>query len=410
MKQNRFARWSLAGNVVVTGAGAGQPTMIPLGNIPMIAGQPYGIYVILVSSNIDYTTGSMNFSNSDMTIITGAGTCGTFASVNPGRIFNGTVYYTTNACPNPVRTSITVTVLPLPVVALGNDTAACASLVLDAGNPSMTWLWSTTETTQQVTVTSSGQYSVIVEDGTCVGHDTINVAVNPNPVLTTSVADGNICLGESDTMFVSGAMLYNWSTGGIGTLEIVTPATTTAYTVYGLDANGCTDTDTLTIIVNNPTATLSLQLDTACTTGGSITLGGESPAGGTWSGTAVTGNSFDPVAAGVGMHAITYTYTDPNGCTATAVDSIWVDLCSGIDEAQNAIIGLFPNPTNGEFTLQLGGSGNMDVIMIDAIGRVIVSEQKTSGTHRFSLPASGVYLIVVSDENGNRSTRTVIVE
>lgn len=274
----------------------------------------------------------------------------------------------------------------------------------------MTWLWSTSATTQQITVTSSGQYSVAVNDGTCTGRDTINITINPNPVLITSVADGNICFGDSDTMYVSGAMTYSWSSGGTGTMEIVSPTTTTSYTVNGVDANGCSDSDVLTIIVNNPVASLSLPLDTACTQGGSVTLSGESPAGGTWSGTAVTGNSFDPLAAGVGMHTITYTYTDANGCSAMAIDSIWVDLCSGISESLDAIIGLYPNPTNGEFTLQVSGTSVVTVTIVDAIGQVVISEQKFSGAHRFTLPATGVYLVVASDENGNRWTRTVIVE
>ncbi len=323
-----------------------------------------------------------------------------------------TTYYvqTNGTCPNPVRTPITVTVLSLPVVTLGSDTSTCQSLVLNAGNPSMTWLWSTSATTQQITVTSSGQYFVAVNDGTCTGRDTINVTINPNPVLITSAADGNICFGDSDTMYVSGATMYSWSSGGTGTMEIVSPTTTTSYTVNGVDANGCADTDIITIIVNNPVAGLSLPLDTACTMGGSITLSGETPAGGTWSGTAVTGNSFDPLAAGVGMHTITYIYTDANGCSANAVDSIWVDLCSGISETTNVIIGLYPNPTSGEFTLQLSGTSLMTVTIVDGIGQVVLSEQKSTGTHRFTLAAAGVYLIVASDENGNRWTRTVVVE
>ncbi len=475
--------WIIAGTVAVTGQGAGNPTMIPIGNINMIAGQPYGIYVTMLSANLDYTTGSQSFSNSDMTINTGAGLCALFATVNAGRIFNGTVYYSTSVCPNPVRTPITVTALTLPTVSLGNDTTACETLVLDAGNPSMTYIWSTTETTQQITATSSGQYSVAVNDGTCNGRDTINLTINPNPVLTTSIADGNLCMGESDTMYVSGAMLYSWSSGGVGTMEIVTPFTTTQYTVYGLDANGCTDTDTLLITVNAipvvsataadgaiclgasdtltvtgatnynwssggtgtmeivspgttttytvngvdangctamdtvmvtvnpiPNVTVTLPLDTACTTGGSISLSGETPSGGTWSGTAVTGNSFDPLVAGVGMHAITYLYTDANGCSASAVDSMWVDLCSDIAVAEHAIIGLYPNPTSGEFTLQLGGNTPVTVTIVDAIGQVVVSEQKSPGTHRFTLPSTGVYLLIASDESGNRWTRTIISE
>ncbi|MEM9144033.1 MAG: gliding motility-associated C-terminal domain-containing protein, partial [Bacteroidota bacterium] len=56
-----------------------------------------------------------------------------------------------------------------------------------------------------------------------------------------------------------------------------------------------------------------------------------SPAGGTFSGTAVTGNSFDPAVAGIGTHTLTYSYTDGNGCTNTDMTSIIVhDLVSQV--------------------------------------------------------------------------------
>ncbi|MFN5803795.1 MAG: PKD domain-containing protein, partial [Sphingomonadales bacterium] len=40
------------------------------------------------------------------------------------------------------------------------------------------------------------------------------------------------------------------------------------------------------------------------------------PAGGTWSGSGVSGSSFDPAVAGV--YSVTYSYTDENGCSAAA--------------------------------------------------------------------------------------------
>jgi len=50
--------------------------------------------------------------------------------------------------------SVQVTMYPLPVVDLGADTALCGnnSLVLDAGNPDATYLWSTGETTREIVV------------------------------------------------------------------------------------------------------------------------------------------------------------------------------------------------------------------------------------------------------------------
>ncbi|MGE5424859.1 MAG: FISUMP domain-containing protein, partial [Syntrophothermus sp.] len=46
-------------------------------------------------------------------------------------------------------------------------------------------------------------------------------------------------------------------------------------------------------------------------------LTGGAPAGGTWSGTGVTGNMFDPAVAGIGTVIITYSHIDVNGCSSS---------------------------------------------------------------------------------------------
>jgi len=48
------------------------------------------------------------------------------------------------------------------------------------------------------------------------------------------------------------------------------------------------------------------------------------PPGGTFSGTGVVFNGFNPSIAGPGNHTITYNYDDGNGCTATATQDILV--------------------------------------------------------------------------------------
>lgn len=64
--------------------------------------------------------------------------------------------------------SVQVTMYPLPVVNLGPDTALCGnnSLVLDAGNPDATYLWSTGEITREIEVyPGAGDISVEVSYG-----------------------------------------------------------------------------------------------------------------------------------------------------------------------------------------------------------------------------------------------------
>ncbi len=62
------------------------------------------------------------------------------------------------------------------------------------------------------------------------------------------------------------------------------------------------------------TPTINLASNEFCVSGAAITLTAN-PAGGTWSGTGVSGNQFDPAVAGIGAYTITYDYTDPtSGC------------------------------------------------------------------------------------------------
>src|SRR5690606_1166645 len=80
---------------------------------------------------------------------------------------------------------------------------------------------------------------------------------------------------------------------------------------------------TTTITVNDLPAVDAGTYAPICLNAGTITLAG-TPAGGTFSGPGVTGNVFNPVTAGPGVHTVSYTYTDVNGCSNTGTTSITV--------------------------------------------------------------------------------------
>src|SRR5690606_6669830 len=64
--------------------------------------------------------------------------------------------------------TITVTVTPTPVLHLGADTMICTGtgITLDAGSQAAgtTFLWNTSDTTQTITVSNSGMYSVMADN------------------------------------------------------------------------------------------------------------------------------------------------------------------------------------------------------------------------------------------------------
>lgn len=84
----------------------------------------------------------------------------------------------TDACHGKASDTIRITSLPVPVVLLGSDTSLCGNLPLrlDAGNPGSQYTWSTGETTQSISATISGTYSVTVTNTYgCTGSDKVQV-------------------------------------------------------------------------------------------------------------------------------------------------------------------------------------------------------------------------------------------
>lgn len=123
-----------------------------------------------------------------------AGNSGSTFSWTPGGATTQTLNVTTGGTKSVVIKSTTgcitnsstnVTMRPLPVVDLGNDTSICngAQIVLDAGNPTHSFVWSPSgATTQTVNASDSGTYKVTVTTSYgCESIDEKHVAYLPAP-------------------------------------------------------------------------------------------------------------------------------------------------------------------------------------------------------------------------------------
>ena len=139
----------------------------------------------------------------------------------------------------------------------------------------------------------------------------------------------------SNSNTVSGSTLIPGATS-----SSFTPATTSGETGdryyfcvgYAVD-NNCNQTNTTQGLASNavkvtvnalPVVSFSGLAATYCSNASAVTLTG-SPAGGTFSGSGISGASFDPAVAGAGSHVITYSYTNGNGCSNTATQSVMVN-------------------------------------------------------------------------------------
>ena len=109
-----------------------------------------------------------------------------------------------------------------------------------------------------VSATQSATYTVTLtgSNGCTATANTSTVTVNALP--TIAAGSATICAGGSGaTLTAAGGATYVWSpstglSATTGTSVTATPATSTTYTVTGTDANGCLNTTTSVVTVNNP--------------------------------------------------------------------------------------------------------------------------------------------------------------
>ena len=207
----------------------------------------------------------------------------------------------------------TVTVNMLPSVIFNGNTSFCegqsSTISVVGGN---SYVWSTGATTNSITVSTPGVYSVSVSNSlNCQRTDSVNVVVWNNPVVTISGL-GLICDGESTALTASGAATYVWSTGETSSAITVLPTETTTYNVIGYDANGCGSTVSKVVNVEAlPEAQISGVL--AICHGDTTTLTSSSANSYLWNNGATT-QQINASTFGI----YTVTVTSDNGCQASA--------------------------------------------------------------------------------------------
>ena len=107
------------------------------------------------------------------------------------------------------------------------------------------------------------------------------------------------------------------------------------------------------MVYENPTVsvTTSDNDNVVCFNGANVQLTG-SPSGTSFSGSGISGTSFNPSAAGIGTHVIEASYTNSNGCTGYSSVTITVDACAELNDADILIAKIFPNPNDGQFFIE----------------------------------------------------------
>jgi PKD repeat protein len=254
---------------------------------------------------------------------------------------------------------------------LPSDTTVCPGIMIpvDAGAAS-SWLWSTGDTTQTISV-GAGSYSVSAYDSLgCASVDTILV---DEAIGVAILADTFWCEGDTlllSTTLPSGSHL--WSTSDITPTLGVTAAGT--YSVTVIDSLGCTSADTLMVNAPSPLpiAMFVYSPGAAGLTYDFTDMSTGSPTTWTWDfgdgGTSSIANPSHSYGTD-GAYAVTLVVTNSCG-SDTMVSFVTVVGIEG--SLAGSAIEISPNPATGQFQFSVNGLEAEDVLvqLTDLQGKV----------------------------------------
>ncbi|MGD1844902.1 MAG: FG-GAP-like repeat-containing protein [Salibacteraceae bacterium] len=293
---------------------------------------------------------------------------GTTASISSLLVGTYTVTVTdNNGCTQ--TTSTVLTSGPSPSITVDSNVACFgesnggASTVVTGGTTPYTYAWSNSAITGSITGVPAGTYTVTVTDASgLTGTATTNITAPSLLTLSNSGSSNLSCNNSADgsaTFAGTGGTMpysYNWSSGGATTAS-ATGLNAGTYSVTITDANGCTDSASVTLTQPN-VLVIAAVVDSNATCNGlrdggasASATGGIMPYSYTWSSAANTA-SFSGVVAGT----YSVTITDANGCTDSTAISITEPVVLGAAAVVDSNASCFGFTDGGATASATGGT------------------------------------------------------
>jgi hypothetical protein len=254
---------------------------------------------------------------------------------------------------------------------------------------------------------------------------TLNITVNSLAGRPQNLSGStSVCRGTPTTYSVTNVagVTYTWTlpsgwsgTSNTSSINTIAGQNGGAIQVTARNSCGISQPAILQVIVNQlPTASL-VPFAKQCASAGEITLTGGSPAGGVYAVNGTATPTFNPSLNGAGNYNITYTYTDGNGCSATASAVMIVSICAGVEDVSFADISLYPNPVDNMLNLNISESGIYNLAIYDALGRNVAKDELSivsGGVATFNTAeiANGTYTIRITNQEGNSWNAKFIVK
>lgn len=232
----------------------------------------------------------------------------------------------------------------------------------------------------------------------------LSIVVTPNPHINIGSYDTVYCnnensvslnlgtpAGGSYTINGSPQLVLNPMNYSPGIHEMI-------YTITGY--NSCPSKDTMPFEIYLVDSALFVpSSDSVCAEGGLFNLNGESPTGGVFSGSGVSGSQLNPAISGNGLIPVYYTFTNGFGCTDSTVHNFYVDSCLSLSHDSNneLSIQLFPNPASDHLTIISNQSEIGAMKIINGKGEIVLSERINSNLQEINIKSlsKGIYYIEV---------------
>lgn len=313
---------------------------------------------------------------------------------------------------------------PAPILTVVGSTTICSgdSVEVRAPNGYVSYSWMSTSQTnygtgRSITVKQTDTlYCTVVDANGCTGvSDTVIITLAPvvSPVVTPN-GPTTFCEGGAVVLSApAGFATYFWSNGA--TTPQITVADGGTYTVTVTNNATCEATSVPTDVTVNP-----LPARPTITRRGDI-LTANSAVARTYQwyhdGTQVYGATQQTLAVSEsGVYRVEITDDNTCGAISDGFNVALTDVADGGDvTAGHLPVHVFPNPTNGQFTIEadLYEVGPVHVELVNSIGEVVFTadEMYTGGTFKTNVHmgtlANGMYNVVITTANDRWTVRLV---
>jgi len=271
-------------------------------------------------------------------------------------------------------------------------------------------VWSTTETSSAITVTTSGSYTVTFTDvnGCSATSSATSVSVSNAPVPTVSASALEVCSGDSIVLTASAADSYLWSNNA--TTQSIAVTTSGSYTVTVTNANACDGAGSSAPIAVNviptPVPSATYTINNGVVTFTNTTINGVTY---TWDfGDQSTSVDASPVHtyAQNGTYTVVLTATNGNATTLCTAETAITITISGLGvEENNAFNGLVVSPNPFTSTVIFNGlTEPVQFQLFDMAGKLIAASDISpeAATVELTNLTSGVYFAHLTTSTGLR--------